>query len=549
MDDPIKKAGTLTTFTPWMAKELKKCSSDPIYFIETYCRIVHPTKGEVPFILYDYQKVMIEMYERKDMRKTMDGEENPSYGKPGNCVSLVSRQMGKTEVACAYMLWNAMFRPNQNILVAANKFDQAKEIIKRMKQVYAACPSWIKPGIKADGWNMQSIKLENGSTVLGIATTADSGRGKSISLLYVDEFAFVAPNMAKEFWAAIRPTLSTGGRCIITSTPNNDDDEFAGIWFGANDTFDEYNNPYPDDYGRNNFRAFSTIWDSHPERNMAWKNKELQDIGEERFRREHECEFLSFDETLINPIFMANQLNSFVKDPKRRTRKIRWYEDILPNHQYIVGWDPCIGTGEDNAAIQVFRLPDMVQVAEWSHNRTRVDGQCRILLDILCELDEQLRRNPAQKYEPEIFWSVENNVIGEAALLMIEHTGEENFPGYFVSEARNGRSSGRKYRKGFTTSNKTKLEACVKFKALLEQGRMDISSAALVREIKFFVRYGEYISTSYKAKDGEHDDLILAILLCIRITQVIIKWDEGLMEELSDDIGTDDYAGPMPTLI
>ena len=44
------------TFTVDQVKELMLCSQDPIYFIETYCRIVSLDKGIVPFKLYDCQK-------------------------------------------------------------------------------------------------------------------------------------------------------------------------------------------------------------------------------------------------------------------------------------------------------------------------------------------------------------------------------------------------------------------------------------------------------------------------------------------------------------
>lgn len=95
MSNPIKKAGEIESFDPKMAKELIRCQRDPVYFIDNYCRVVHPVKGEVPFKLYDYQKDMIRMYEQKDMRKTLNNEPNPGYNKPGNCVSLCGRQLGK----------------------------------------------------------------------------------------------------------------------------------------------------------------------------------------------------------------------------------------------------------------------------------------------------------------------------------------------------------------------------------------------------------------------------------------------------------------------
>jgi hypothetical protein len=102
-----------------------------------------------------------------------------------------------------------------------------------------------------------------------------------------DEFAFVPPNVASEFWTSISPTLATGGKAIITSTPNSDEDQFAQIWKEANYRFDEFGNDT--DVGKNGFFPFRAFWSEHPERDEKWANTERSRIGEERFRREHDC--------------------------------------------------------------------------------------------------------------------------------------------------------------------------------------------------------------------------------------------------------------------
>jgi len=102
-----------------------------------------------------------------------------------------------------------------------------------------------------------------------------------------DEFAFVQPNIAEEFWASISPTLATGGRAIITSTPNSDEDTFATIWKDAEKRFDEYG--VEQELGINGFRSFISEWHDHPDRDEEWKKGEVGRIGEERFRREYGC--------------------------------------------------------------------------------------------------------------------------------------------------------------------------------------------------------------------------------------------------------------------
>ena len=106
------------------------------------------------------------------------------------------------------------------------------------------------------------------------------------------------PSIAREFWTALSPTLSTGGKCIITSTPNQDDDQFAQIWREACNTIDEYGNKKAT--GKNGFKSYNADWKEHPDRDQEWADEEEAKIGEERFRREHLNEFIAFDETLIS---------------------------------------------------------------------------------------------------------------------------------------------------------------------------------------------------------------------------------------------------------
>jgi hypothetical protein len=109
----------------------------------------------------------------------------------------------------------------------------------------------------------------------------------SISLLYSDEFAYVRPTIAKEFWTSISPTLATGGKAIITSTPNSDEDKFAEIWKGANKCIDEYGNTT--ELGINGFKAYRAYWNEHPDRDEQWAAEQRAQLGDERFRREMDC--------------------------------------------------------------------------------------------------------------------------------------------------------------------------------------------------------------------------------------------------------------------
>ena len=123
-------------------------------------------------------------------------------------------------------------------------------------------------------------------------------------MLYCDEFAFVRPTIAREFWTSISPTLATGGKAIITSTPNSDEDQFALIWKGANKCEDAHGNET--ELGVNGFKAYRSYWKEHPERDEKWAEEERAKLGDERFRREMDCEFIINDETLISPATLVD---------------------------------------------------------------------------------------------------------------------------------------------------------------------------------------------------------------------------------------------------
>lgn len=346
-----------------------------------------------------------------------------------------------------------------------------------------------------------------------------------------DEFAFVRPSIGREFWASISPTLATGGKAIITSTPNSDDDQFSSIWRGALKNLDEFGNVTK--LGVNGFAHYLAKWDAHPERDSVWAAEEEGRIGPERFRREHQCEFIIYDETLINSLYLVEMEG---RDPIERQGQVRWYSRPIKNMQYLVTLDPSLGTGGDDAAIQVFQLQGMKQVAEWMHNKTPITKQVSILREINRYIAE-LTDDPIG-----IYYTVENNTLGEAALQAIAETGEENIVGTFLSEPHRAGAT-RRYRKGFNTTHGKKISACAKLKHWIETGKMTVVSKPLLSELKTFVAHG----ASYAAKTGEKDDLVSACLLAVNMAQILRNYDPLLSEQLSDDIG--DIIEPMPFVI
>ena len=498
----------------WTDEQLQEfmACADPVtgpeYFMDHFFHIQHPTKGKMLYHPFDYQKRLINTYH------------NYRYS-----ISMMPRQTGKSTSAAGYLLWMAMFRPDSTILIAAHKYTGSQEIMQRIRYAYELCPDHIRAGVTS--YNKGNLDFENGSRIVSTTTTENTGRGMSITLLYCDEFAFVRPTIAREFWTSISPTLATGGKAIITSTPNSDEDQFALLWKGANKCEDEFGNPT--ELGINGFRAYRSYWDEHPDRDEKWAAEQRAQLGEDRFRREMCCEFLINDETLIAP---AKLIDLQGHEPLYKTGQVRWYQRPKKDRIYVIALDPSLGTGGDPAAIQVFEATTTEQVAEWRHNRTTIPEQIRILADIVNHLHDTVQ-------DPQhIYFSIENNTIGEAALISIAEYGEENIKGYFLSEPGGGGS--RRYRKGFNTTNKPKLNACNKLKLLIETGRMKIRSSSLVSELKTFVAHG----VGYAAKPGETDDLVMSTILAVRMMQLLQTFHAEMDQQMRDH--GDKIEPPMP---
>ncbi len=251
----------------------------------------------------------------------------------------------------------------------------------------------------------------------------------------------------------------------------------------------------------------------------------------------HQCKFITDEETLINPLCLT-RLKSY--DPVFYTEQVRWYIEPIPNKAYLVALDPSMGTGGDFAAIQVFVLPELKQVAEWQNNNSDPRKQVLQLMKILNTLFYELSDHPDQYQDPEIYWTFENNSLGEAILQIIDDTGLDKFPGQIINEKKR-KGKVRRFRKGLCTTTTSKLASCTKFKSLIESDRMIVNSKQSLKELKSFISKGK----SYSAKNGEHDDLISACLLIVRMLETVGNFTE--IDDLKETI-TDEEIWGMPIL-
>lgn len=254
----LKSSGVSFVFSKEQIEERIKCTRDPIYFIQKYMKIVHVDKGLVPFDLYDFQKTLLRSY--IDNRFT---------------IAKLPRQVGKSTVTIAYILWTVLFGPMQNIAILANKASTSRDILAKLQLAYEHIPMWMQQGIVS--WNKGSIELENGSKVIAAATASSSARGNTYNVIFLDEFAFVPKNIAEEFITSVYPTISSGKttKVIMVSTPNGMN-LFYKYWTDATQ-------------GRNLYKPIEAHWSVVPGRDADWAEDQIKQLGQEKFDQEFGC--------------------------------------------------------------------------------------------------------------------------------------------------------------------------------------------------------------------------------------------------------------------
>lgn len=496
----LKMPGELSEYSAETVQNLIQCATDPIFFILNFCKITHPARGIVPFELYEFQREMVE-----------------SFAFNHNTIVCASRQVGKSQTSCAFLLWYAIFHKNKEILIVSNKAKNAKDMVNRIVFMYENLPNWIKPAINPTNWNKLEISFENGSRIVSESTTVNSGRGMAISLLFCDEFAFINPTIAEEFWTSIRPTLSTGGKSIIASTPNGDDNLYAELWRGAS-------------AGTNAFNALFVPWDSVPGRDDEFRKKEIAIIGPEKFAQEYECEFISNDPLLFSSRYVITYKTEALPEPD--ARGVVWFDTINSNKTYLIAVDPATGSGSDYTVIVLYNFPDLQQIAEFRSNVMSSPLAYNIIKYMLKLLQSKGVEN--------VYWSLENNGVGEGMLSLQSIDENPVEIGELLSDK-------GKRRLGFNTG-KNKLTLCITFKQMFESGRIKIKSKNTINEMKNFIRK----NGSYSARSGSTDDTISAHLILMRMLDELVRYEDDayalmyesdFINEFNDDAN---YIEPTP---
>lgn len=466
----LKRVGQVFSMTEDQVNEFIKCSQDPVYFAEKYTKIITLDHGLQTIKLYPFQREAVKKiaHDRRVIIKA-------------------GRQVGKTTMVVATLLWYIIFNEDKTVAILANKAKTAREILARLKIAYEELPLWLQQGVKV--WNKGDIELENNSRVLADSTASTAIRGFSISFLYLDEFAFVPNNIAEEFFSAVYPTITSGttSKILISSTPN-----------GMNHFYSMWNESVN---GKNGFTPIEASWREVPGRTQEWAEEQRRVLGDDKYLQEMECEFQGSSGTLISG-FVLKSLTFRKPEIDATVPGLSIHERPMEGRVYALVADTAHGKGLDYSAfviVDIASVPYRV-VAKYMNNS--------IPPVVFPSIIQKLG-----KYYNDAYVLIENNDIGSQVLQSLFDDFEyENLLSSILIKKQLTLSwsvGNKRGERGVRTTRATKRIGCQLLKGLVEAYKLKIEDFDIIMQLSTFINKGE----NFQAEDGSHDDLVMCLVL------------------------------------
>lgn len=370
-----------------------------VKFIEKYLSTFNASAGKMtPFTLFPRQKVFLK---------------NISENKAN--VAIKHRQCGITTVSSAWSCAQIVFadpESPENILVIANKLDQASELLYKIRDFLLQVPRWywgddffsLDP--KSDK-NTKDIFVKNSKTMLELfngckvyarASSANAARGISaVSILIFDEAAFIEDGLST-YSSAVAATASVPrAKIIMVSTPNGKDQLYYNTYKQA---LSKENN-----YIATEFRWYQDLrynkflkWYKKDEKtgdNIVIAEDVIDNTGTVKYDEEHwkdmehkgfkptndwyedmcksfnndsqkiaqelDVSFMGSANNVVDPMAIEEQSTLNVREPLEDmsdplAEETWFWKAPIDGHRYVLAIDPSRGTSEDKTAMEVIDM-------------------------------------------------------------------------------------------------------------------------------------------------------------------------------------------------
>lgn len=493
-----------------------RCAKDPVYYMNTYGYVFDAKKKSVcPMTCFEYQNSCLRKFHKYQ-----------------NNIILKSRQTGLSVVTAGYVAWRLMFRYDEKILIIANDGAGAMRFLETVKQFIEYTPAWLKPEeTKTD--NTKKIVFSNGSYAEAKASSPNAGRGDSLTMLILDETAFIKDD--EDIWMGAGMALSqTGGKCIMISTPNGTGNLYYKTWVDAVNT-------------ENDFIGTKVHWTENPNSmiDFEWK---IDASGEKVAWSpwyEAQCKRLAWDSVKIaqeldlsfegskrlavDPLLVEKYRKKVDSDNKpvgylrfnyMEKENLSEFAKLIGDisnmiifktpeegRQYILAADVARGDGQDYSTIQILDVDTLEQVAEFRE---------KISPDLFPFVINHMARMYNMAYVV-----IEANSFGLGVCFDIRD--KFKYPRnrlYFSKNIKDIHVRHYKYKvnegteiPGFQTSRKNRV---LLVKAIIEhmrEGSLILHSKRLMAEFQTFVMNGD----KPEHEPGFNDDLIIALGLALYI--------------------------------
>ena len=464
--------------------EYTRCAKDPIYFMKKYCMIQHPTRGKIHFNLYPFQERSLDEFKKYDYN-----------------IILKSRQLGISTLTAGYSLWSMIFNQDFNVLVIATKQEVAKNLVTKVRVMHEFLPSWLKGKTVED--NKLSLRFANGSQIKAVSAAGDAGRSEALSLLVLDEAAFI--DRIDEIWASAQQTLATGGRAIILSTPNGTGNFFHKTWVKA-------------EADENKFNTIRLHWSVHPERDQTWRDDQDSLLGPKMAAQECDCDFISSGHTVVDGTLLQWFKETYQQEPsERRGMGGDYWLWEYPDYSksYMVVADVARGDSSDYSTFHVMETETVQQVAEFRGQPTTKEFG-NMLVNVATEWNNALL-------------VIENANVGWAALQVAIDREYRNL--YYtyrndgVTDFDVAMSKGYDLKDksqmvpGFTTSSRTRPLLISKLDIYFREKECTVRSKRLLDELFVFIWNG----SKAEAQQGYNDDLVMAFAIALYVRDTALK--------------------------